>query len=859
MKTLLRRFLFLFLFLAALPALSHAAACIDSDGGGGGEEFVLGACSSDYDYLVDNCAAAPKTLDEHSCSGNLCVTRSVSCANGCLLGACRSQRPSAAMSCSSLFDEQSTQNPYDFISIPAVEGQALTPTFGETSIKFQLKNWSEDRLIINDSTGVPILLEKWDEFSYPLFRSQGFQDGDRLGINYTGLLGEGANQKVQVNFTLYSADSSQVCLVLWSPRNYTYPLSEARAEEFLQFEVKAGKPSSEELSCAWSSNSGKPVQVPGVKLNEPVTATLDPAPSIGTDFVSVACRFAKAKLSIIEYYSVLPDSLESVYMTQPTNTSIVPPVGYAFELYGLEGFGYYCDGQINGAWFPIKTKGGQSESSGLSELASGAYSGEYAGLVNGNAYYARFRCNRSTGSDYFYSNGVYFTVEGDASAPLILLPINGSLHWSAAVNLTYVVPIGSADCRAYFDNSTPTILPGGAGWHSVNSAALPAGWHSVKVSCNNSRGVWANSTAIAFQTAEADRPLIMSPEQGKTYSYSVNISQGVFLPLTFVVNGSYAQYACSYSLGGNAVQMGNVTAGQQKTAYLNLTMGSYAVNVSCLAAVEKSAVVSFAVNLSGTPFVLQPNLNSPFYGRNYTVSTIDLDFKVEGTFQRYACYEKMDAAANWTFVINANNSERVLWGKRYANQSNGAHSLAFKCAGLLLQNNESQYQANVTIPFRVATNASLGPATVAAGWPPLPTVIPPMPSPRPQQAANRLELSYPSFASQSSTSFTGVLYVGGAPRCDPNTRVSVTVDGAAGKGAFSLCSPSSGEHQYTIETSKAGNYTVKIEALSYGVNASCSFVRRSGGSGEGDEVPDVPVLLALAAALFAFAAFKRKQ
>ncbi|PIY91683.1 hypothetical protein COY71_01895, partial [Candidatus Micrarchaeota archaeon CG_4_10_14_0_8_um_filter_60_7] len=138
MKTLLRRFLFLFLFLAALPALSHAAACVDSDGGGGGEEFVLGACSSDYEYLVDDCAAAPQTLYERSCSGNLCVTRSVSCTNGCLLGACRSQQPSPAMDCSNLFDEQSTQNEYDFISIPAVEGQALSPAFGESSVTFNL-------------------------------------------------------------------------------------------------------------------------------------------------------------------------------------------------------------------------------------------------------------------------------------------------------------------------------------------------------------------------------------------------------------------------------------------------------------------------------------------------------------------------------------------------------------------------------------------------------------------------------------------------------------------------------------------------------------------------------------------------
>jgi FlaG/FlaF family flagellin (archaellin) len=133
-----------------------------------------------------------------------------------------------------------------------------------------------------------------------------------------------------------------------------------------------------------------------------------------------------------------------------------------------------------------------------------------------------------------------------------------------------------------------------------------------------------------------------------------------------------------------------------------------------------------------------------------------------------------------------------------------------------------------------------------------------MPAPQPEQKQDYLQLTCPQASSSSSTEILAVLYVNGRPACDSNTRVTVTLDKEQGKGALVVCDSQSGEHELSISSSKAGQYSITVESLSYGQTASCSFTR-SKGSVRAEEAPDLPIAVAVATALLAFAALKRKQ
>jgi len=199
----------------------------------------------------------------------------------------------------------------------------------------------------------------------------------------------------------------------------------------------------------------------------------------------------------------------------------------------------------------------------------------------------------------------------------------------------------------------------------------------------------------------------------------------------------------------------------------------------------------------------------------------------------------------------------VLWERYFTGLARGSHSFSMKCDGLVGAN-ASNYSANVTILFNVRGAGSFGSVEETGPLPPLPTAAPPLPSPRPQQAQSYVQLECPRLTTKSPTIFNALLYVEGRPKCDSNTRVTVTVNGEAGKGALNVCRPENGEHEISVDSAKAGNYTVKVESLTYALSSTCSFEKR-GGTAADEEAPDLPWVLAVFAALAALWAISIKR
>lgn len=291
-----------------------------------------------------------------------------------------------------------------------------------------------------------------------------------------------------------------------------------------------------------------------------------------------------------------------------------------------------------------------------------------------------------------------------------------------------------------------------------------------------------------------------------------------------------------------------------ETVEFELAEGNYSVIVSCNE--SNSTPFEFHVLPEDEQFVNVPDIDSPFYGKSYdSGEAIHLAFEVSGSFDEYACYERLDEAENYSFVINATDSTFILIGDYYEDLDEGAHSMDFECRGLD-EGNETEYNNSVTILFEVGEEIVI--VEQNEELPALPSVVPPMPTPQPEQKQDYLQLDCPQSSSSSSTELNAVLYVNGRPVCDSNTRVTVARDGEPGQGVLVVCDSQSGEHELSVSSSKAGSYSVTVESLSYGQSASCSFAR-SKGSVQAEEAPDLPVYLAVLAGLFAFAVLQRKQ
>ncbi|MFA4946293.1 MAG: hypothetical protein WC607_01995 [Candidatus Micrarchaeia archaeon] len=779
--------LFLFtLFFFSLPTL---AACIDSDNGA--DAFVYGACATESFYGVDSCSGA--ALTEYACaSGAACISSQVTCAQGCLYGACRALPPAPVEQCFLVKPAS---------SLPQTQTQdvalAVGQEFGAFGYSFEVTDWSSSQLRCEDAAGSPVILVLGEAFAYQ--------------NNVTLTLEEIDDANAVVRLVSVPSSGYETCLVVWTPRNYSYAPGEASASFEVRYSQESAALPVTQFACNYSLDN---VLQAGVALSAGTVFEDAFSAGYGPHSLGVECGKTGLYFSRAVQFTVLPVNTQTVYLAKPIAFAYASAAPWEIWLYGSQP-AYSCELAVDSSWFPV-----------AGALAPGkSYSGTLS--AGTGTHEAQARCRpASVLGEWFYSEATAFSVSG--SAPSITSPVNASLHWTQSVSLSFTV-VQPANCSVYLDN---TLKFAGLvdATKTVALTSIPFGVHDAVVSCNGA------NASVSFTVLANGQPFLSLPQNNSSFVGSPNAS----IPLSFVVNGSQQNYSCAYYLDGVSHSVGNASPGVPKSVQFNASTGNHFVNVSC--GYGYSATRAFSVNASA-PLVLPPAVYSPEPNEAYASGVLDLEFEASGTFAEYACYYKLDGNA-WENASNASNAEPVLL-EGFLAVEEGSHWLQVECRGLA-GNVETVHSNSTTLAFEVGAVGLT--VEEVEEIPALPST-PPLPAP---PAESRLTVDCPGYSTRSNTLFTAFLLVDGAPACDSALLVTANKGGAV----LASCDPSTGEHEISVESDEPGAYSIALESQAHGLKASCEFTRA--GAKE-EETPALPVAFALVAALVGFWASKRNE
>ncbi len=260
------------------------------------------------------------------------------------------------------------------------------------------------------------------------------------------------------------------------------------------------------------------------------------------------------------------------------------------------------------------------------------------------------------------------------------------------------------------------LVPAGQEVTAVDPLVLtPHGDHDLKVSCMGigpalSSNAPKDSDTVYFTSYTAEKPVILSPEEGAEYSFDPECEDARAVTASFIVGGAYDYYSCRYELdGGEPVLIDDMVEGAVDPYFdFEVVAGTHYLNVSCSPYLLNtpewtySETVSFEV--AEEPSELRGvTVDFPVEGAEYFVSTLDLRFSIDGDYNSYSCRHNLDGSWGGAQDVSGQSAD---WEGVLSGLPDGSHSVSVECTGYCGDETGSASSESPLVSFAVNTGGT---------------------------------------------------------------------------------------------------------------------------------------------------------